>query len=86
MTERKSEEEKDMSDGSEFYNRGDRVLIAESNGAPAGRGSVDHDLGGAVVHVLVDGKDYGIRRRNPDPIPRGAVSPIEVDENGYDVD
>lgn len=72
-----------MSNGSEFYNRGDRVLIAEFNELPEVRAMVDHDMGGAAVHVFIDGRDYGLRRLS-EPIPRGLLTPIEVDEDGFD--
>lgn len=69
-----------------MYDRGDRVHIADPEDDSEKRGSVDHDLGGAVVHVFVDGKNYGLRHRGSDPIPRGRLTLIPVDADGYDID
>lgn len=74
--------------GIPMYDRGDRVRIADLGDGSEGRGSVDHDMGGATVSVFIDGRQYSHRRspHEAESIPRGTLTLIEVDEDGYDID
>lgn len=71
-----------------MYDRGDRVRIADLGDGSERRGSVDHDMGGATVSIFIDGHEYSIRRSPHEAasISREALTLIQVDEDGCDID